>query len=150
MSDEIVKLPSTSNNIITTPKLSYLDTKVRVKFDGSCLKLDKITYTHETIVNIYIVYKLSPNFNDFELALENCLFGAVKLTKNADIDKYKYSGYGIGLDAREIFLHPSDGNRAQNVIIFGVYMSSFVHANNKTENILILGEGTTQELDDTA
>ena len=27
--------------------------------------------------------------------LENCLFGAVSLTKNADIDKYKYSGYDI-------------------------------------------------------
>ena len=30
------------------------------------------------------------------------LFGAVSLTKNADIDKYKYSGYGIGFD-RGIF-----------------------------------------------
>ena len=28
--------------------------------------------------------------------LENCLFGAVSLTKNADIDKYKYCGYGHG------------------------------------------------------
>ena len=27
--------------------------------------------------------------------LVNCLFGAVSLTKNADIDKYKYSDYGI-------------------------------------------------------
>ena len=35
--------------------------------------------------------------------IENCLFGAVKLTKNADIDKYKYSGYGIGFDGRGIF-----------------------------------------------
>ena len=31
------------------------------------------------------------------LTLANALFGAVKSTKNADIDKYKYSGYGIGL-----------------------------------------------------
>ena len=28
------------------------------------------------------------------------LFGSVKLTKNADRDKYKYSGYGIGFDSR--------------------------------------------------
>ena len=27
--------------------------------------------------------------------LANALFGAVKLTRNADIDKYKYSGYEI-------------------------------------------------------
>ena len=30
--------------------------------------------------------------------LENSLFSAVKLAKHADIDKYKYSGYGIGFD----------------------------------------------------
>ena len=29
--------------------------------------------------------------------LTNAPFGAVKLAKNADIDKYKYFGYGIGL-----------------------------------------------------
>ena len=45
--------------------------------------------------------KLKPyNFNP---TFENCLFGAVKLTKNADIDKYKYSGYGIGFDSRGTF-----------------------------------------------
>ena len=27
--------------------------------------------------------------------LENCLFGAIRLTTNADVDKYKYSGYDI-------------------------------------------------------
>ena len=28
------------------------------------------------------------------------MFGAVKVTKNADPDKCKYSGYGIEFDAR--------------------------------------------------
>ena len=37
---------------------------------------------------------------DNYITLENCLFGAVRLIKNADIDKYKYSGYGIGFDRR--------------------------------------------------
>ena len=36
-----------------------------------------------------------------------------------------------------------------NVIIFGANVSSSVHANNKTKNILILGEGFTQGLEDT-
>ena len=57
------------------------------------------------------------------------MFGAVKLTKNADINKYKYSGYGIGFDARESFSFPSGGN-AQNVIILGADVNSSVHANN--------------------
>ena len=30
--------------------------------------------------------------------MKNCLFEAVTLTKNADIEKYGYSGYDIGFD----------------------------------------------------
>ena len=37
------------------------------------------------------------------LQIENCLFGSVKLTKNADIDKYGYYGYGIGFDRNTSF-----------------------------------------------
>ena len=70
-----------------------------MEFKGSCLKQDKVTYDHGRVVNIYIVYEIVKNFNinSFSI-LENCLFGAVSLTKIADIDKYKYSGYGIGFD----------------------------------------------------
>ena len=96
LSDEKNNSITASNHIIT-PLLDYLGAKIRVKFNGSCLK--KITYTHGKIVNIYIVYKISKNQNiSIYPILENCLFGAVSLTKNADIDKYKYSGYGIGFD----------------------------------------------------
>ena len=41
------------------PTLDYVGNKIKVKFDGSCLKQDKITFTHGTIVNIYIVYELT-------------------------------------------------------------------------------------------
>ena len=34
----------------------------------------------------------------------DCLFGAVKLTKNADFDKCGYTDYGIGFDACSHFL----------------------------------------------
>ena len=36
-------------------------------------------------------------------SLKNHLFGIVSLTKNADIDKYKCSRYGIGFDRNEFF-----------------------------------------------
>ena len=56
------------------------------------------------MVNIYIVYERTNNFNISDYTtLENCLFGSVKSTKNTDIDKYGYSGYGIGFDRRGIF-----------------------------------------------
>ena len=37
----------------------------------------------------------------------------------------------------------------KNIIIFGADMSSSVHIDNKNKDILILGEGPAQELDDT-
>ena len=64
-------------------------------------KTSKLSYTHGELVNIYIVYELgasSSHVND--PTLKNCFFGEVTLTKNADIDKYGYSGYGIGLDRK--------------------------------------------------
>ena len=97
LSNESIKPPSAPNNFLT-PSLNYVGTKIRVKFSGSCLKQDKVTYTHGKIVNIYIVYEINKKDNTIisDPTLENCLFGAVTLTKNADTDKYGYSGYGIG------------------------------------------------------
>ena len=66
-------------------------------------------------------------------------------TKNADIDKYRYSGYGIGFDRRSSFSFPGGGFR-QNIIIFGVDMNSSIHIDNKWKYILILGKGPTQGL----
>ena len=45
------------------------------------------------------------------LTLKNCLFGVVTVTKNADIDKYEYSGYGIGFDRRGSFSFPNFSSR---------------------------------------
>ena len=148
MSNENI-VPPVKPDYILTPKLSYFGTKTRIEFNGSCLKQDKITYNHGRIVNIYIFYELSSNLNNFDFALENCLFGTVKLTKNPDIYKYKYSGYDIEFDLHGTFLFPS-GKFAQNVIIFGVDMSSSVHVDNKKKDILILGEGPMQGSDGTA
>ena len=66
--------------------------------------------------------------------IENSLFGAVKFVKNAYIDKFKYSVYGIGFDRHGTF---SIGNGfGKNVITFGANMSSFVHVdNNKKDGI---------------
>ena len=53
------------------------------------------------IVNIYIAYELGASAsNDNDPTLKNCLFGAVTLTKNTDIEKYGYYGYGIGFDRK--------------------------------------------------
>ena len=101
-----------------------------VKFIGGYLKHPKVSYTHKTIVNIYIVYELgASSSNNNDPTLKNCLFGAVTLTKNTDIDKYGYSGYGIGFDRRSSFSFPGVGF-GQNVLIFGVDMSFSSHIDN--------------------
>ena len=88
------------------------------------------TYNHEKIVSIYTVSEISKNYSIRSYPkLENCLLGAVSLSKKADIDKCKYSGYGIGSDRGCKF---SFGNRlGRNCIIFGADLSSSSHANNK-------------------
>ena len=101
LSNESIKQPTTSDNSLN-PSLSYSGTKIRVQFTGNCLKQSKFTFTHIKVVNVYIVYELC--VSGF---VNNCLFGAVTLTKNADIEKYRYSGYGVGFDRRSSFSFPS-------------------------------------------
>ena len=94
MSDEKINSIKTSEYGLT-PYLDCYDTnKIRVKFDGGYLKQDRATILHGGIVNVYIAYEITDNFNVSSYpTLGNCLFGAVKLTKNADIGKYEYPDY---------------------------------------------------------
>ena len=76
------------------------------------------------------------------------MFGAVILPKNDDIDKYKYSEYGIAFDRHECFSHPGGGT-GRNVIIFGIDMSSSTKIDNRKKYILILDKGPTLGLEHT-
>ena len=58
--DESIKSPSAPSNFLDL-SLNYFGTKIRVKFSGSSLKQDKITYIHGKIANIYIVYEINKN-----------------------------------------------------------------------------------------
>ena len=148
LSDETIKPYATSDNSLTPLIDYYYGDNVRAKFNGSCLKQsNKLAYSYGTKVNIYIVYELGASgSNDSDPTLKNCLFGAVTLTKNADIEKYGYSGYGIGFDRRGSFSFPG-GGYGQNVLIFGVDMSFSAHIDNKKKDILVLEFGPTQVLE---
>ena len=60
-----------------------------------------MAFTHKMVVDIHIVdeINLCPFHVGRDFPLGNSLIGAVKLTKNANFDKHKYSEYGIGFDA---------------------------------------------------
>ena len=122
LSAESIKPHTTSDNSLN-PELIILT--IRVKFTGSCLKQSKITNTYKKLVNIYIVYGLGASSSHIDdPTLKNCLFVAVTLTKNADTDKYGYSGYGIGFDRRGSFSFPS-GGYSQNVLSRYEFFSSY-------------------------
>ena len=78
------------------------------------------------VINVYISYTLNPQLRNLntDFTLRNCLFGSIKLTKNANLDKYKYSGYDIGSDSC-------------SELLFGADMSSSMHIDNKGKDILV-------------
>ena len=64
------------------------------------------------------------------------MFGAAKITKDVNTNRYKYSGYGICFDGNSSF---SFGNSlsAKNVMIFGCAMSFSSHTNNRVNKIYV-------------
>ena len=114
------------------------------------MKQDTISYLHGPVVSIYIVYSLGTisNTRSTDFTAHNCLFGAVKITKNVDTSNYKYSGYGICFDEGGNFSVDNITN-GKNVMIFGCDMSFSSHANNKANNIYILSKDFIQGINGT-
>ena len=150
MPDESAKPPPTSDNSLT-PLIDYYSYKIRVKFNRSILRqphiLMKVSYTLDKTINIYIVFELAGySSHSDDPTVKSCLFGVVRVTKNADIEKYGYSGYGIGFDRTSRFSFPGVGF-SQNVLIFRADMSSSAHIDNNNKDILVLAKGPTQGLE---
>ena len=103
LSDEIINYIKTSD-YETTSYLSYYNIYKKEGFDGGCLKQDQGIIPFNGIVNILIVYEITNTFNISDYpTLENCLFGVVKLTENAHIDKYGYSDMELHFIEMEVF-----------------------------------------------
>ena len=109
------------------------------------------------VINIYIVYKLDPiaSSRDTTFTIQNALFGAIQIAKNADTTKYDYKGYGICFDERSEFGHTitqggfAHTTDARNVLIFGADISFSVHKTNRVNHIYLMGTGLTQGIHDT-
>ena len=140
LSSESIKPPITPDNSLTPLLWHQNKSKIYWKLFNAT---KNFIYSWK-VVNIYIVYELGASSSHIiDPTLKNCLFSAVTLTKNADIDKYSYSGYGIVFDRRSSYSFLG-GRFGQNIIIFEVDMSFSAHIDNKKKDILILGKGPTQ------
>ena len=136
MLEESIKTPATPVNSLAL-RLNYVNNaKIRVKFDSSCLKQDKVSFTHGNSVNVLIVYELYMWSRDLntDFTLKFCLFGAVKLTRNADPNKCSYSRYRIVFNSQSHFL-VSNLDFGKNDIIFGAGNSSLTHIDNRKKYI---------------
>ena len=111
---------SVNNSNNNSPTLLNQNNRIGVNFNGNYMKQNKFGYTHGSVINIYIFYELkNRTVNNPEFTVQNGLFGAIKLTKNADTSNYKYDGYGIAFDSGGSFTIRNITND-KNVIIFGV------------------------------
>ena len=123
---------------------------MHVIFKGKCtlVQNDNGIIAGEPIVNIYIVYKISPKTINSNFVFKNYLFDAIKITNttNFDVDKWQYSGYGIGYDSTGNFTHPDDEKIAKNSVVFRADMSNSRYSTNKTHSVLVLGNGLIQKL----
>ena len=116
-----------------------------------------IPNNNKNVINIYVVYKLDPisSSRNTDYTIQNALFGAIKITKNADYSKNNYTGYGLCFDEGGEFSHTvRQGNfdrttDARNVIIFGADMSSSIHATNRANNNYVMGKDFIQGINDT-
>ena len=104
ISRESIAPPSTTDKSFYPEKI-YSYGIYNLEFKEICLKQNSVYFLYKNIINLYIIYKIDTcsKYLSTEFALDNCLCGAVKLTKNSDSDKYKYSGYSIGFDSRSRF-----------------------------------------------
>ena len=127
-----------------------IDDETYVYLQGSYFQQNDVIVTNnKNVINIYVVYKLNPisSARDTTFTIQNALFGAMEITKNADTSKYKYKGYGICFDEGGSFSIEKINN-GRNILIFGVDESSVVHSNNKANNIYVMGDGIVQGINE--
>ena len=140
-------------SVATTSLPPLIDNgRMSVRLEGAYFKQMRLLRpNNDNIVNIYIVYLIDPisNSRNTDYTVQNALFGGVKITKNTtDTSKHKHEGYGICFDEGDTF-SKEEINNGRNVLIFGVQENSLVHANNKANNIYLMGDFIVQCINDT-
>ena len=120
MLDESIISPFTSISSLVLGLKWILISKIALEFGISCLEEDKITFTHENVSSLFVVYAFDIwlKYVDTKFTLVECSFGTVVLITNDDPGKYGSTGYGIGFDLEsQYFLNDKWG---KDIIILGV------------------------------
>ena len=126
MSEESIENITESNSEFT-PIFVYHHVLPDINFNVHCLIKNNIK-SNKYICFLYTRSTIKKINTDFILG--NSLFGSAKLTMNADLDRYKYSGYGVGFDLHTEFSLP-EGSMERNFIIYGADLCSSVQIDNR-------------------
>ena len=141
---KLTAVKNTSNN---TPKIVISNEQSGVRSsDGDYFQQEKVDYIRSNVINIYIVYKVTPRIiTEDGIVHVNRLFGNLKIgnTKNTLHYRY-YDDIGVSFDARGGY-GGTGLNELRNLIIYGVDMKNSSHATNKKHHIYILGKIFTQD-----
>ena len=149
-------LDSVQNTKNVSPDIKNIKGQLYVSFNGNYFEQDPITIPNN-VINIYVVYKLDSisSTRKTNYTIQNALFGAMKITKNTYFSKNNYTEYGLCFDKGGEFGHTvkqgtfNRTTNAKTVIIFGVDMSSSIHATNRANNIYVMGKDFIQGINGT-
>ena len=134
LSDEKLKSIEDDN----FPELLYDKEKTYLNFRNDVLAQEKITYAHDHIVNLYIIYSIPYiTYKSNSDTIGQCLFGAT------DYNNKKWPGYGVAF-GKQHYLHKDSGKHDNNLIILGAELSDSNDEETKKNNILILDKGSVQ------
>ena len=119
--------------------------KVILKFSNFVLVQKRFPSLYSNfILNLYIFYELNawPRNPTNNFTSKNCLFGTVKLARNAGKSKCTYNGWGIAFNGKGFWSF--DNDKARNVVIFCVNNSGSSHIDYPKNNFLVLGKWPTE------
>ena len=126
------------------------DGKMHVHLSGNHFQQNKVIIPNNyNVINIYCVYKLDPTASsrDTSFTIQDALFGAMQITKNATDNSKNNVGSQFGHIMTEGGrTHTANG---RNVLIFGADMSFSIYRTNRTNHIYVMGDGLTQGIHNT-
>ena len=95
------------------PELRYDKERTYLNFRKDVLAQEKISYTHDHIVNLYIIYSMPYiTYKSDSETIDQCLFDAT------DYNKKEWSGYGVAF-GKQHYSHKYSSKNANNLIILG-------------------------------
>ena len=132
--------PKNLNKNVTSNKTKYVEAEKTITDLRS--KVTQISKKGYEFLLGRMYFPENEAYHNFQVFAQNCLFGTVKLTRNADKSEFTYNAQDIAFDGKGYW--SLDNDTAYNVVNFGVDNSSSSHIDNPKNNFLVLGKGPSE------